>query len=103
MDNDLDASLPIQFTLSDNYPNPFNPTTQLDFSLPINSDISFRVFSIKGAEIYSYNETAVPAGNYKLTWAGKDRFGRSLPSGVYLYEFKAGDKFHKVQKMTLLK
>ena len=103
MDNDREASLPIQFTLSDNYPNPFNPTTQLDFSLPINSDISFRVFSIKGAEIYSYNETAVPAGNYKLTWAGKDRFGRSLPSGVYLYEFKAGDKFHKVKKMTLLK
>ena len=103
MDNEREASLPIQFTLSDNYPNPFNPTTQLDFSLPINSDISFRVFSIKGAEIYSYNETAVPAGNYKLTWAGKDRFGRSLPSGVYLYEFKAGDKFHKVKKMTLLK
>ena len=40
-------------------------------TLVINSDISFRVFSIQGAEIYSYNEIAVPAGNYKLTWAGK--------------------------------
>ena len=58
--------------------------------------------TVKGHTVYEKIKM-FPAGNYKLTWAGKDRFGRSLPSGVYLYEFKAGDKFHKVKKMTLLK
>ena len=103
MTNDESASIPEKFSISDNYPNPFNPSTKLDFSLPINSDISFKVYSITGVEIYSHSQKEVLMGKYTLTWNGKDRYGRSLPSGIYLYEFRAGDKFHQTKKMTLLK
>ena len=103
MTNDESASIPEKFSISDNYPNPFNPSTKLDFSLPINSDISFKVYSITGVEIYSHSQKEVLMGEYTLIWNGKDRYGRSLPSGIYLYEFRAGDKFHQTRKMTLLK
>jgi hypothetical protein len=103
MANDDVASIPESFSVSDNYPNPFNPSTKLDFSLPVNSDISFKVYSITGIEVYSHAQKDVLMGKYTLTWNGKDHHGRSLSSGIYLYEFKAGDKFHHTKKMTLLK
>jgi hypothetical protein len=96
-------SIPENFSVSDNYPNPFNPSTQVEISLPMDSDISFKVYSLTGVEIYSYTQNAVSMGKYKIKWNGKDSYGRSLPSGVYLYEFKAGDQFHQTKKMTLLK
>jgi len=101
-DNGLN-SVPENFSVSDNYPNPFNPSTQVEISLPIDSDISFKVYSITGVEIYSYTQNAVSMGKYKIRWNGKDSYGRSLSSGIYLYEFKAGDQFHQTKKMTLLK
>ena len=103
MTNDENVSIPETFSISDNYPNPFNPSTNLDFSLPVNSDISFKVYSITGAEVYSHNQKDVSMGKYTLTWNGKDKYGRSLSSGIYLYEFRAGDKFHQTKKMTFLK
>ena len=103
MTNDKNISIPEKFSISDNYPNPFNPSTKMDFSLPINSDISFKVYSINGVEIFSHIQKAVSKGKYTLRWNGKDHYGRSLPSGIYLYEFRAGDKFHQTRKMTLLK
>lgn len=96
-------SLPQDFSISDNYPNPFNPSTQMEISLPVNSDISFKVYSLTGVEIYSYTQKAVSMGKYSIKWNGRDSYGRSLPSGIYLYEFKAGDQFHQTKKMTLLK
>jgi hypothetical protein len=101
-DNGLN-SVPENFSVSDNYPNPFNPSTQVEISLPKDSDISFKVYSINGVEIYSYTQNNVTMGKYTVKWNGKDSYGRSLPSGIYLYEFKAGDQFHQTKKMTLLK
>ena len=103
MTNDEGVSVPKTFSISDNYPNPFNPSTNLDFSLPVSSDISFKVYSITGVEVYSHNQKDVSMGKYTLTWNGKDHYGRSLSSGIYLYEFRAGDKFHQTKKMTFLK
>jgi len=103
MENDDDRLIPEEYSISDNYPNPFNPSTQMEFSLPVSSDISFTVYSLTGVEIYSYSQKAVSMGKYKITWNGRDSYGRSLPSGVYLYEFRAGDQFRQTKKMTLLK
>ena len=102
-DSEEDASLPSEYRISNNYPNPFNPTTEMEFSLPIESDINFSVYSLTGEEIYSFDRKSVPGGNYKITWNGKNRSGISVPSGVYLYEFRAGNEFRQVKKMTLLK
>ena len=103
MVNDANYTVPNNFTVSNNYPNPFNPSTQIEFSLPINSDVDFKVYSLTGTEIYSYSKKSLPVGKYKITWNGKDAKGRSIPSGVYIYEFRAGDKFQQTKKMTLLK
>ena len=102
-DESENTALPSDYRISNNYPNPFNPTTEMEFSLPIESDISFSVYSLTGEEIYSYDRSSVPGGNYKITWNGKNRSGFSVPSGVYLYEFRAGNEFRQVKKMTLLK
>ena len=97
------ATLPSAYSISDNYPNPFNPSTEMEFTLPMESDISFTVYSLTGKEMYSYNQSAVSGGTYKITWNGKSQNGKPLPSGVYLYEFRAGNEFRQVKKMTLLK
>ena len=102
-DESGNTALPSEYRISNNYPNPFNPTTEMEFSLPIESDISFSVYSLTGEEIYSFDRSSVPGGNYKITWNGKNRSGISVPSGVYLYEFRAGNEFRQVKKMTLLK
>ena len=102
-DESGNTALPSEYRISNNYPNPFNPTTEMEFSLPIESDISFSVYSLTGEEIYSFDRSSVPGGNYKITWNGKNRSGISVPSGVYLYEFRAGNEFRQVKNMTLLK
>ncbi|MFL3014685.1 MAG: choice-of-anchor X domain-containing protein [Candidatus Neomarinimicrobiota bacterium] len=102
-DESENTALPSDYRISNNYPNPFNPTTEMEFSLPIESDISFSVYSLTGEEIYSFDRSSVPGGNYKITWNGKNRSGIAVPSGVYLYEFRAGSEFRQVKKMTLLK
>ena len=102
-DESGNTALPSEYRISNNYPNPFNPTTEMEFSLPIESDISFSVYSLTGEEIYSFDRSSVPGGNYKITWNGRNRSGISVPSGVYLYEFRAGNEFRQVKKMTLLK
>mgnify|MGYP007000382057 len=53
-DESENTALPSDYRISNNYPNPFNPTTEMEFSLPIESDISFSVYSLTGEEIYSF-------------------------------------------------
>ena len=68
-----------------------------------NRAISFKEYSIPGVVVLSHHQKVVSMGKYTLTWNGKDHYGRSLSSGIYLYEFRAGDKFHQTKKMTFLK
>ncbi len=97
------STIPSAYSISDNYPNPFNPSTEMEFTLPMESDISFTIYSLTGKEVYSFSKNAISGGTYKITWNGKNHSGKTLPSGVYLYEFRAGNEFRQVKKMTLLK
>jgi len=103
VDGNGGTTLPSVYSISDNYPNPFNPSTEMEFTLPMESDISFTVYSLTGKEVYSFSKNAISGGTYKITWNGKNHSGKPLPSGVYLYEFRAGSEFRQVKKMTLLK
>ena len=100
---DFSSVVPQKFHISNNYPNPFNPTTRMEFSLPIASDISFKVYNLIGVEVYSYKKSALSAGKYTLEWNGRNFSNAPVPSGVYIYEFRAGDNFRQTKKMTLLK
>jgi Concanavalin A-like lectin/glucanases superfamily/Secretion system C-terminal sorting domain len=83
--------------LSNNYPNPFNPSTIISFLIPELSFVSLKIFNSLGEEIETLVTEELNVGNYKYEWNAKN-----LTSGIYFYELRAG-KFSQVKKMVLLK
>ena len=98
----LSADVPEGFSLSANYPNPFNPTTQITFQLAEPSDVRLSVYDVTGREVALLVGEPMEAGTYEVEWDGHDAAGRVLPSGLYLYRITAGD-FVQSRAMTLLK
>ncbi len=72
------------------YPNPFNPTTTLRFSLPQAGPAELRIFSLDGRQVWSRAVRADAPGPQQVTWQGQDGHGRALPSGVYVAYVKQG-------------
>jgi hypothetical protein len=94
--------LPKEFLLSNNYPNPFNPSTKIKYSIPPVGtqravSVQIKVFDVLGNEIETLVNEEKPTGTYELTWNAEQ-----LPSGVYFYQLKAGD-YISTKKMLLLK
>jgi hypothetical protein len=98
-----DGVLPMDFYISENYPNPFNPTTSIDFGIPSDLNVQINIYNIIGQQVVSIDQGLLNPGAYTVTWNGKDTFGNFVPSGVYFYEIKAGKQFQRIKKMTLLK
>lgn len=94
--------LPKDFKLFQNFPNPFNPTTQITFQLASRSDISMDIFSVLGQHINTLEKGIFEAGTYKTYWNGKDEFDNIVPSGVYFLQLRTGS-FVQIRKMVLLK
>jgi hypothetical protein len=93
--------MPAKFVLSQNRPNPFNPTTTINLSLPAASDWTLVVYNIAGQmirEFSGYDE----AGTVDITWDGTDNNGAKVASGIYLYKATAGG-FSETRKMVLMK
>jgi len=97
------GALPHQFSLGENYPNPFNPTTTVEFKLPIGADVKLNVYNLLGEKVATIFNSYAQPGNYKATWNGLDLNGNQVPSGTYLFELDAGEYFHQVKKMTMMK
>jgi hypothetical protein len=85
------------FSLEQNYPNPFNPSTVIGYRLPVNSDVTLKVFDLLGREVATLVDEFKPAGKYEVEFNSKD-----LSSGIYFYTIQAGS-FTKTEKMILLK
>ncbi|HXX65023.1 MAG TPA: FlgD immunoglobulin-like domain containing protein, partial [Bacteroidota bacterium] len=88
------------------YPNPFNPTTQIRFSLPNVSTVSLVVYNILGQRIATLASGLAAAGEHVVTWNGRDQAGRAVSSGVYFYRLQATGSegtFTNIKKMLLLK
>jgi len=90
------------FNLS-NYPNPFNPSTTIEFSLADNSKIELSIFNIKGQKIRVLANNEFNQGSHSVIWNGDDKFGIPISSGVYLYKLNVNDKTESVKKCLLLK
>ncbi|MEW6652133.1 MAG: glycoside hydrolase family 3 C-terminal domain-containing protein [Bacteroidota bacterium] len=97
-----EANLPLNLSLSNNYPNPFNPTTTISYQLPIASRVTLKVYDILGREVASLVDEYKNAGNYKITFNVKTRHGVSLQSGVYFYRLTTPSSTI-TKKMLLLK
>lgn len=88
---------PTAFRLNANYPNPFNPSTNISFELPVQTQVQLSVYSITGQLITTLVNEVRPAGQHSVTFDASE-----LASGVYLYRIVAGD-FAQTQKMVLMK
>ena len=85
------------YNLSSNYPNPFNPSTTIDYSVPEQANVSLKVFDILGREVATLVNDEKETGYYKVEFNGS-----SLPSGIYIFRMDAG-KFTDSRKMVLLR
>lgn len=85
-----------------NYPNPFNPTTNISFNLPNESKVVLSVFNIKGQLVKNLVNTEMPKGQHSVFWNGLNERNRAVSSGVYLYKLKASNQ-ESVKRMILLK
>lgn len=88
---------PAKFELNANYPNPFNPSTVISFSIPQKEFVTLKVFNVIGQEVATLVNDELNSGNYKFTFDAKD-----LTSGIYFYKITAGS-FVETRKMNLLK
>ncbi len=96
--------LPSQFALGQNFPNPFNPATHIQVSLPHSSPVSVRVYDTVGQLVRTLMEGEQAAGYYLLTWDGRDEAGATVASGTYLYRLKASAAgLDQTRTMTLLR
>ena len=80
----LDNSSDIEYNLLKNYPNPFNPSTIINFSIRNSSQVSLKVYNVSGKEVSSLIDGFYSAGNYSIQWDAKDSFGNNLSSGIYI-------------------
>ena len=91
------SHLPTNFTLRQNFPNPFNPTTTISFSIPARSATSLKVFDVLGREVTTLVSGELEAGSYTQQWNAIN-----IPSGVYLYRLRSG-ALSAAKKLLLLK
>jgi hypothetical protein len=94
--------LPGEYVLLQNYPNPFNPQTNISYQLPRAGHVSLVVFNVLGQQVRQLVDEAQLPGEYVVIWDGVDETGCPVASGVYFYQFLAGE-FRQVRKMLLLK
>lgn len=102
--------LPSKFALRNNYPNPFNPMTTIEYDLPEDTRVTLIVYDIIGREVTRLVDTKAPAGFYKAVWDGRNKYGQPVSSGVYLYRIvvenpaKGGaGNFSRTNKMIFMR
>lgn len=94
--------LPGKFALFQNYPNPFNPSTTVRFSVPEQSPVKITVFNLLGQRIITLVDKVYEPGYHTVVWNGTDSRNRLVASGIFFYEFRAGNEVD-IKKMVLLK
>ena len=96
------GAVPEEFALFQNFPNPFNPETEIRFSLPEAGHVRLEVFNILGQEVATLVDEYCEAGTQSVVWNGHSNSGSEVASGIYLYRLTT-DKYVKTMKMNLLK
>ena len=88
--------------LEDNFPNPFNPTTEISFSIKEAGNAKIDIFNVKGQKVKTLLDNQLPAGRHAVIWSGQDDSGNDVTSGVYFYKMDAAG-YSEIKKMILLK
>jgi len=102
VNEDAAAETPQVFTLSQNAPNPFNPSTVIGFDLASDMPVHLAVYSASGQKVRELVSGQKSAGWHSVVWDGRDNAGTPVSSGVYLYRLEAGGK-SEAKRMLLLR
>lgn len=102
INNEQGAFVDPIFELTQNHPNPFNPTTTIRYQLPAVCDVDIAIYDLSGCRINQWSYQNQTASTYEIIWNGKDQNGNPVPSGVYIYRMVA-ENFVESRKMVLLK
>jgi hypothetical protein len=99
----LENIIPAEFSLSQNFPNPFNPNTTILFTIPVKSQVTIKVYNIMGQQVNTLLTKTMDAGRYHVSWDGKDDRGLKISSGIYIYQMITSSGKIFSGKMILLK
>ena len=97
------AALPTVYALDANYPNPFNPSTNIQFALPEAGEVSLTIYDLTGRVIQTLADGRMAAGYHRVVWDGRNARGASVATGVYFYRIVTSGGFVATRKMILLK
>lgn len=102
-DENYNVITPEDYVIENNYPNPFNPSTTINFAIPVQKKISIKIYDMLGKEVKTLlNNSLLEKGNHQVVWDGKNNQGSLVSSGNYIATMSYGN-FSKSIKMTLLK
>jgi len=103
---------PFDYSLLDNYPNPFNSTTNIDYAIPVDCNVTIKIFNIMGKQITTLiDNESIKKGIHSLKWNGKNKNNEGVPTGIYYYQIQTKQSispdvkknFNKTGKMLFLK
>ena len=95
-------TIPDVFALYNNYPNPFNPITNIKYDVPEISDVRIDIYNIAGKKVRTLVSREHQPGRYKIQWNAANEFGSPVATGMYIYKIQAKD-FVSVKKLLLMK
>ncbi len=101
-DENDDVSIPTNYSLEQNFPNPFNPATEIRFALPAREKVEIKVYNIQGQLVKTLISKNLNAGIHTVKWNALNESNLQVTSGLYFYKIKAGS-FEKVKKMMYLR
>jgi len=96
------SALPTSFQLAQNFPNPFNPSTKINYTLMTKSQVNLEVYNVLGQKVKTLVNDVRDAGVWQVEWEGDNDNGAQVASGMYFYKLTAGD-FVQTRKMVFLK
>jgi hypothetical protein len=95
--------IPTEYNLAQNFPNPFNPSTMINFDLPKQSAVTLEIYDVLGQKVKTLvNGETMDPGYYHIIWNGTNQSGSTVSTGIYFYRIVA-DKFTSLKKMMFLK
>ncbi len=97
-----EKQLPSEFLLHQNFPNPFNSSSQIQYDLPMSGFVKLSIYNLLGEELIRLKDSYDETGYKTVIWSGTDKYGEEVPTGVYFYSVDFGD-YHITKKMLLVK
>ena len=95
-------AVPDSYALHNNFPNPFNPVTNIFFDLPESGHVRMVIYDLLGREVTTLVNETMKSGYYATRWNGRNQYGQPVSAGIYFYHLQTG-AYNKAQKMLLVK